>query len=277
MLDLVQAQPGMTAGGAERRIAPTLELGAVMLAAWAVLAGSAWMRGELAISWDMLNHHVYIGWEAFRPRFDLDVLPAATQTYQYPYLYWPVYALVTNGFSGRAAGAILATLQLVLVPPIWMAARACIPEAGWYECGMRCMAVALGLSSAVGLSLLNSTTNDMLAAAPLLWAIALSLPATRGGALGWPVVSGLLAGLSIACKWSNGPLVLVLPLLWWFAPAQETLFHRGRRTLVACVAVIAGFSIAYAPWGWQLWTHFRNPFHPMFADWIAILRGWLQW
>jgi hypothetical protein len=264
------------------RIAPAVfELAAIVLAAWALLAVMPLARGELGISWDALNHQIYLGWTAAHPRFGLDVLPAQYQTYQYPYLYWPVYQLALGGASGAQAGLALASLQLLNVPPVWIIARHCIPAPGAFGAFMRFVAVSLAFLSGLVLSMLDSTSNDLLAAAPFLWAAALALgPATGGGrgphaARRRIAISGLLGGISVACKLSNGPLVLLLPVLWALAPGRPR--DRALAVLIGGLAVLAGFAVAYAPWGWQLWSHFGNPFFPLADNWFEPVRAWVGW
>ena len=257
-------------------VPPGVELLVVTVLVWLALAGMPWERGQLGISWDALNHQIYLGWTAEASRFGLDVLPAAYQTYQYPYLYWPLYKLAVSGFTGPQAAVVLATLHMACVPPLWLVARMCIPEASWFGAWMRLLAVALAFTSGLIVSLFHSTSNDLLAAIPLLWAFAMSLGnVTRAPAVpstSSVVISGLLGGLSIAFKLSNGPLALLLPLLWMLAPGTVTA--RCRQTIWGCVAILAGFGIAYAPWGWQLWELHGNPIYPFADGWAAQLRPW---
>jgi hypothetical protein len=257
-----------------------LEAGIVLLLAWALLTAIPLAHGDLGISWDMLNHHIYLGWSAEAPRFERDVLPAAYQTYQFPYLYWPVYKLAAGGFSGVQAGFVLGTLQLLNVPPLWIIARQCIAETGWFGAAMRVLAVLLALLSCLVLSLLDATSNDLLSAAPVLWAFAIALgPAIDGAAPRQArrraVLAGLLGGLGVACKLSNGPLVLLLAVPWLLVPGSAR-----DRLLVAFlggVALVVGFAASYAFWGWQLWTHFGNPFFPMFDGWFGPVRAAVGW
>jgi len=263
-----------------RRSAAALELGTILLLAWPLLVAIPVLRGELGISWDMLNHHVYLGWTAAAPRFDRDVLAAAYQSYQFPYLYWPVYQLAVGGATGAQAGFVLASLQLLNVPPVWIMARRCIPDAGWFGACMRLLAVVLAFLSVLVLSLLDSTSNDLLSASPFLWALAVALgPATGaeppGRSRRRAVVSGVLAGVAVAFKWSNGPLALLLPLLWAWAPG--TVRERAQAVVAGSAAVLAGFAVTYGFWGWQLWTHFGNPFFPMFDNWFEPVRATVGW
>lgn len=263
------------------RVAPGwVELLLLLLLAELVLAGMPLARRELGISWDALNHQVYLGWTAGAPRFALDVLPASYQSYQYPYLYWPLYKLAVGGFSGWQAGAILATLQLVNIPPLWMISRSFIPEANWFAAFMRLLAVALAMSSGLVISLFHSTSNDLLATAPLLWAVAIVFPELAGPSerplAAWKVpLSGLLAGVAVAFKLSNGPMVLLLPLLWLLLPG--TLPSRAGRAALGCVAILAGCFLAYAPWGWELWKLQGNPIYPFADAWFDPVRAALGW
>jgi hypothetical protein len=142
--------------------------------------------------------------------------------------------------------------------------------------------VLLGLSGELFLSLLDTTAIDSLAAIPFVWAVALALVAAGGPApprwLSPPravMLSGLLAGLSVAFKFSNGPLALVLPLLWLSGAGG----WRGRTLQVArgCLALLAGFFLAYGYWGAQLWNHFGNPMYPFYDGWFAHLRALTGW
>jgi hypothetical protein len=265
----------------EAPVSTAIELLAILVLAWLAFAAIPMTLGQIGLSWDALNHHIYLGWTAESPRFDRDVLPATYQTYQFPYLYWPVYKLATSGWSGRSAGMALAALHLLAVPPVWLMTRYCIPGNSWFDVSMRAMGVGLGFLTGVVLSLFDSTSNDLLAAIPFLWALALALrpfgarplseQSVRNGVL-W---SGLLAGVSVACKWSNGPLTLLLPVLWLLAASG---YRRKLAFLVAGGTLsVVGLLLAYGPWGWQLWRHFGNPIFPFLDAWFEPLRSALGW
>lgn len=232
--------------------------------------------GHIGLGWDALNHHVYLGWIAQSPRFDQDLFAAAYQSYQYPYLYWPVYALATSGASGVVAGCALAILQSLAIPPVWIVARHCCPGTSWSDGLLRLAGVVLAFGGGVTLSLLDSTSNDLIACVPLLWAIALGMTALEAPSPYRLVVwSGLLAGLSVAFKLSNGPLVLVMPFLWGAC-------GRGTRARCICVlagslATVAGFVLSYGWWGWQLWRYFGNPIYPFYDTSFEAVRMLLGW
>lgn len=252
---------------------------------WAVaalaMAAVPVFLGGLGLGWDALNHHFYLGWVAQEPRFQQDFAAASYQAYQYPYLYWPAYRLAAAQASGVGAGVVLALLQSLAVPAVWLVARACCPGATLFDAALRFAAVVLAFLGSVTLSLLDSTSNDMFAAIPLLWAIALSIvaaeatSATPRRVTTLLLLSGLCAGISVAFKLSNGPLVLVLPLAWLMAPGAA-----GKRVadmVLAGLATLAGFALAYGWWGWQLWIHMGNPVYPFFDAMFEPLREFTGW
>jgi hypothetical protein len=239
------------------------------------------MLGHIGLSWDALNHHIYLGWTADRPRFDLDYLAASYQAYQYPYLYWPLYKLALGGASGVTAGVALAQLHLLAVPALWRLAQTCMPGREWFDVVMRSLAIALAFMGGVVLSMFDTTGNDLLAAIPLVWALALALaplsqedPAERRVQRAvW--ISALLGGISVAFKLSNAPVAIVLPLLWLWPDGGVN--SKWRRLILGGLWGFLGFILAYGYWGWQLWSHFGNPIYPLYDNWFELPRAWLGW
>ncbi|HSV35762.1 MAG TPA: hypothetical protein VLI46_09405 [Ramlibacter sp.] len=252
----------------------------VLLLLWLVFISVPLSMGRLGLSWDALNHHIYLGWSAESPRFGMDWLASSYQSYQYPFLYWPVYKLAAAGASGWVAGVVLSTLHLVVVPPVWMMARTCMPGSSSFDVAMRMLAVILGFMSAVVLKLFEATSNDLLAAAPLVWALALALQPFGSDTMGdrplrMVVVSACLGGISVAFKLSNGPLVVLLPFMWVLAGGS--LRERALRVLAGGLAGALAFALAYGYWGWQLWSHFGNPIYPFADGQFEPVRQWLGW
>lgn len=247
-------------------------LGAAAFAAVPVL------RGGLGISWDGLNHHFYLGWTAESPRFDRDFWAASSQSYQFPYLYWPMFRLAMAGASGVVAGVALALLQSLAIPPAWMVARRLCPGDRWDDLLVRVLAVTLAFLTGVPLVMLEVTSNDLMSAIPFLWAVALAMPSRDPGASHAPgqlALSGLLAGASVAFKLSNGPLVLALLVLW--AAGGNGIGPALRRVLLAGIFTLVGTALVYGVWGWQLWHHFGNPIYPLYDEAFESLRKWSGW
>lgn len=259
--------------------AARVELCVLVLACWAALVSVPLALGGIGLGWDALNHHVYLGWVADAPRFDRDFLAASYQSFQYPYLYWPLFKLLQYEASGPLAGVVLASLNVAAVPALWLLARAGVPERNWYGLCMRTLAVVLAFLSGVVLSHLDSTANDLLAGIPLLWAITLAALPWDSERPRWldarrcVVLSGCAAGAAVAFKLSNGPLAVMMPALWLLHGV--TLRARLVNAACGCVAVLAAFLVLYGYWGWQLWSHYGNPVYPFYESWFRPLGRWL--
>lgn len=258
------------------------ELPIVMLAMWLVFISIPLYMGRIGLSWDGLNHQIYLGWVANSSRFDRDYMAASMQSYQFPYLYWPVYKLAISGFNGMTAGVVLSTLHLIAVPPVWMVSRVLIPDRNLLGVALRVAAVVLAFMSAVPLKTLETTGNDLLAAAPMLWAIAfafkaitLKSTASHTSLTRISVISGLLGGIAVACKLSNGPLVILLPVLFFFCHGE--LLQRLKWVISNTLGVALGFGVTYGYWGYQLWLQFGNPLFPFYNGYFEPVRAMLGW
>jgi hypothetical protein len=241
----------------------------LMAASLAALA-AAWVplhTGYLAWSWDALNHHVYLGLIAGGGRWHLDVLAASYQSYQYPYLYWPVYHIGLMHGSGAMFGALWSGMQAAMLAlPMWIITRHMLPDAGQYWQGLvhRSIAFVLAFASVMVFTGLETTGNDVLAAVPVLWALALALNPQGGDKSA--VFAAALWGVSVAFKLSNG-LFLPLLLVFWWTPSKP--HWPWRRGVAVALASVCGFGLAYAPWGFQLWAATGNPFYPYFSSFFV--------
>lgn len=227
--------------------------------------------GFFGWSWDALNHQIYLGLMAESPRFDRDVIAASYQSYQYPYLYWPVYRLSLLDAPGALVAAGWAAFQgAVLLPPVWLLSLRLLPvrQDWWVGIAERVTACCLALMSLVIIANLESTSNDLLAAIPLLWAFAVMAgePSTDRRAS----LAATLWGVSSAFKLSNA-LFLPLLLLWWWAPGTGR--PSLRRGIGILVGASLGFGLTYAPWGWQLWQYIGNPFYPFARSVFGPMAG----
>ena len=251
--------------------AQALELLVLTMLAAAGGAGLLLGTGHWGWSWDALNHHVYLGMTAESPRWHLDVIPASYQTYQYPYLYWPVYRLSLWDTAGATAGAVWAAFQAVmLLLPVWWISLRLLPTAGRTPAQAvfeRSMACALAFMSSIVLIGLETTANDLLAAVPLLWAVAVMLhPSASSASTGRAAAAGALWGMAAAFKLSNG-IFLPLLLLWWWVPQRP--WFPLRRGLAIGAGAVLGFAATYLPWGWQLWQLTGNPFYPFLGQFFG--------
>jgi hypothetical protein len=237
-----------------------VEFGLVTLLSALAAASLPLMTGHFEWSWDAINHQVYLGMMSEHPRWDLDVMAASSQSYQYPYLYWPVYRMALLDARGQWVAAGWAALQATcVIPPVWLAAYRMLPQQdSAAEASLeRIAACVLGAMSIVLWSSLETTANDLLAATPVLWALAIGLkPHASARRL---LAMGALFGVAVAFKLSNAIFFPML-LVWWFEAKSPYL--PLRRGLCLWGGASVGFLAAYAPWGWQLWAHMGSPLYP---------------
>jgi hypothetical protein len=191
------------------------------------------------------------------------------QTYQYPYLYWPAYLM--SQWPGRPAlaAALWSGFQAAaLAAPVWLIAHRLLPAqpSAAQDRVLRLTACATAFMSLCILASLETTASDLLACAPLLWAIAVSLHTDFNRQRA--ALAAALWGVATAFKFSNG-LFLPWLLLWWYQPAQPRF--APSRAFALALGAAAGFGLAYAPWGWQLWQVTGNPFHPFFGGLFSRL------
>lgn len=258
------------------------ELPIILVAMWLIFVSIPLYLGSIGLGWDAMNHQIYLGWVADKARFDKDYMAASLQAYQFPYLYWPVYKLAISGASGLTAGIVLSTLHLIAVPPVWMIAKVLLPGKTPFDIMLRVAAVALAFMSAVPLKTLEATGNDLLAAAPMMWAVAIAFKAMAPDTAGQAVqitrgalLSGLLGGLAVACKLSNGPLVILMPILFGFSHGK--VLERLKWMLLNTLSIGIGFCFAYGYWGYQLWLQFGNPLYPFCDGYFEPVRTMLGW
>lgn len=220
-----------------------------------------YQRGYFSWSWDAINHHVYLGYIAESPRWHLDLTAAASQSYQYPYLYWPAYRISLLDGHGATYATLWAGVQAALLAaPLWLLSYRLLPSGASSSVAVqrveRFAAVLVGMSSAPVLAAIGTTANDALAAVPVVWAAALGVG--RPNQLRLPMLGAALLGVGVAFKLSN---VIYLPMLLAFA-WTSSFAATVRRCVLTGASMIAGFTLAYLPWGWQLWLHMGNPVYP---------------
>src|SRR5580658_5641363 len=67
------------------------------------------------MAWDELSYHLYAGFSAVHDRFAQDYFPAGPQTYFNPYIYVPLYLLVSSDLSSLEISSVLAMVHSVML------------------------------------------------------------------------------------------------------------------------------------------------------------------
>jgi len=231
-------------------------------------AGSS-LLGQDA-NWDMQNYHYYNPWAWWNGRiFDWDIAAAQIQTYHNPLLDFPFFGMVSVGWPPRVIAFALSIPAALAGFFVYKLAWILFADLGARErwIAVAC-AVVVGTTSAMGLGALANTMNEWPLAALVVFALWWLVRAQDGAgsiARRALVVAGLAAGFATGAKLSAAPFALAMCI---------ALLVRGPRLRVAdaswfALGTVCGFAIAYGPWGYALWTHFRNPIFPYANQWFA--------
>lgn len=225
--------------------------------AWSLFAGKD-------VSWDVVNHHLYLPFSLLSGRYATDLFAAGPQSYQNPLGYVPGYLLVRSGLPGWAMAAELAALHAL--PAAWGLHRITLSIWGPERTAMRWrwLALALAWSAPVFLLLAGTTSIDPLCAGLILVAVAAVVE--REARPGLLSLGGLALGLAIAIKPTSGVFALaMLPV------AAQKLYGRQwrwRHVLIGFGAVFGGALAGLAHWSGWLWHSFGSPLYPLFNDWF---------
>jgi hypothetical protein len=232
------------------------------LVAWAMAVGKD-------VSWDVVNHHLYLPFSWITGRYRTDLFGAGGQAYQNPLGYFPFYAMVRMGLPAWTIGVILSAVHALVVWPLDRIARLFWPTEGEQDFWCRVLALALCCIAPIFLMHEGSTSIDPFASLMIVWALALTLEsgstaAAHAGNNRRAALAGALVGLASAIKLSNAVLAVALCALWLMK------WLLGQVDFRRLAAVAAGLLVAFAAgagwWMAWLWQDFGNPIFPLFNN-----------
>lgn len=217
-------------------------------------------------NWDLRNYHLYNPFAWLNGKVGFDIAPAQMQTYFNPTIDLLYYGL-TKSVPPQLAGFIMGLihgLNFLLLAGI---ARAALPEGprGPQVRLPLCLALA-GMLAAGFVAQLGNAMGDTLTALFVLGAVwrvlRLWRDAARGQASARLLLAGLVMGLGVGLKLTNGIYApaLCLALLWLPAPALV----RIRAAFLFSIGVLSGIAITAGHWLWKMWSLFGNPLYPQF-------------
>lgn len=224
----------------------------VATTAWVLIAGKD-------MSWDFLNHQLYLPFSLLTGRFGTDLLAAGPQSYQNPVGYLPMYGLVRSNMPAWMVAMVLALA--ITAMQAWAMVRTARQVFGQSSSSRewRFLAIALSFAAPVHMLLIGGTSNDPLCAALTLIALAIVLdPAASLRAV---AMAGLATGLAIAIKPTS--LVFGLPTA---ALAMVQVASRRWTLLKALQGVlwaVLAFAVVGGLWAYWLWIQFGNPTYPL--------------
>jgi len=218
-----------------------------------LLAGLWSLRLGADFNYDLRHYHFYNGWALVTGRLDHDLAPAGLQSFFNP-LQDGLYYLGIRHLPPRLFGFLLGALHgtaLVLVHRIARHALAGDPGGRW----LALLATVLAALGSNALSLVGTTTGDLLVILPALLALLLVV----GAEAPWrPAAAGFAAGIAAGLK-----LTMLFPAA--ALAAALALPGAGRRpaALVRFAGVgLLGYLAVAGFWSARLLERFANPVFP---------------
>ena len=232
-----------------------------------VLAGVASILLRQDSNWDLQNYHLYNAWAYVHGRFGLDWAPAQLQSFHSPYLDLPFYALlaadtpprviafalaIPSGVAWYCFAHVAAVLLADLPDPLRLRA--------WI------VAVVLGVTAPMPVSLIGLTMNDWYTAAFVLAAVWIVVAA--GDPLAAPLrtlfTAGLLVGAGAGLKLTGS--IYGVGLVAAVLAARGSPRARLRATFAAGTGVVLAFALTAGPWMLTMYERYGNPLFPYFND-----------
>ncbi len=213
-------------------------------------------------NWDLQNYHYFDSYWLLVNRMR-DVVPAQLQTYLSPFLDIPFY-FAAQHLPPRLTAALLATIEGTAFPLLYLINR--------HFTARRLVALGLaglGMFTAGAISEVGNIMGDSLVAPLFLGAILLGLHSfdtirtKKDKSLGQAtliVAACGLAGLAAGLKFAELPIALGIAVA--FPLVSGSLAWRAKKAIWAAGALVLGMLLSYGWWGYELATHYGNPFLP---------------
>ena len=211
---------------------------------------------------DTMSYHLYAGFSAVHDRFAQDYFPAGPQSYFNPYIYVPLYYLVSSSLSSLEISSVLAIAHTVM---LWLTYELAVSVCPWEDRHRRLIFGLWGVAFAlvnpillqqIGSTFADITTGEFVLAGWLLLALAVRTPSFARVAC-----AGLLCGIATGLKLTNAvhaisgfALFVMLPL---------SLRGRIRHGLAYALSLGLGVAVIAAPWSYRLEQRFGNPVFPL--------------
>ena len=217
--------------------------------------------------WDALNYHYYNPWAFLNNRLNVDVVPAAANTFFSPFIDFPFYFLV-NALNGHpltfcAVMAVPYGLMLFFSYKISTLFFPADTEQGRIRTGLTLLLCIC--SETVFFQLCSSSNEHLMAFLVLaaLYPLLKEISAQRFHT-GVFVLSGFILGAAAGLKLTHAPYAAAtgITLIVFYKRLNRPFLNIG----LFALAGTAGFLIAYGDWGWVLWKNFQNPFFPFFNN-----------
>lgn len=250
---------------------------ATILVACALLAGIVSVLVRQDANWDLQNYHYYDPWAWVNGRlFGTDVGAAQLQTFHNPLLDVPFYAMVAWDWPPRLIAFVLGISTGVAGFFLFLLLRLLFTDLPGIERRVAIgSALAIGLLGAMGRATIGTTMNEWPIAALTmvsLWLVVRALVQRDTSALprGTLLVAGAILGIATGAKLTAGTFAVAMcaAVVLRGPVGRAATFARVREAVTFGCGVLAGFAVAYAPWGISLWIHYGSPIFPYGNEWI---------
>ncbi len=260
--------PQAAIDGSNSRVSIVLDR---FLAAWPLHVGLiCTVTGLLSVAmgtdeyWDLRYYHLYAPWAYLHGRYLYDIGPAQSQGFLNPTADFLFYGLISSGLNEwpRVIAFIMGAVHGINAVLILAIARHVLRPHRGERAALTAAAFVMGVSGAGFISLLGTTTNDLINGIFVLGALLGLLkfadpgerPAWRAGT--WP---GLLAGIGVGLKYTGA---IFLPGLALLAAIAAFRRRSAGGLVMFAVAVLAGFLAVAGHHLLTLWDAFANPVFP---------------
>lgn len=234
-----------------------------LLIAWVLLTGGT-------VSWDAMNHHLYLGREMlYGSRLRIDEYAIGVMSCQYPLGYLPLVAMLDAGWSGNSIFTALALLSSISIPACWIISWVIIPSSELKFVLIRTLSTVVASVGVVWWQMLIQTSNDGFSTALVTLAFALMFFAFNPGvtirqlAL-LSVIAGVLSAIAISIKITHLIAVVGVLMVFIFIPFPIRI-RFSAMALYSLVLACALTLISYY-WAMEIFDACGSPIHPFFLE-----------
>lgn len=248
-----------------KKIAPSAEF--IIVASLTIIPTVLWViyTGG-TISWDAMNHHLYLGREAlYGSRLSIDEFAVGGMSCQYPLSYAPLVAMLDAGWSGTAIFSTLALFSSLSAIAIWIVLRVIVIGDSISLALVRCLGALIACSGTLWWQMMVQTSNDAISATVILIAFSLAFYCHNKSSdfrfcLTIYGIAGALSAIAVLAKMTQ--VIGVLSILC-VIPFLATSWQR--KFFVAS-AFFSVFSVTLLVLGWkwgrEIWNACGSPVHP---------------
>jgi hypothetical protein len=219
-------------------------------------------------NWDLLYYHLYAPYAYLHGRYLYDLGPAQSQGFLNPVADFLFYGLISSALNDAprvvafAMGAVHG-INAVLILAITV--QVLRPAAAWERRTLCGAALLMGVSGAGFVSLLGTTTNDLINSIFVLGSLLclLRVAAGEGGVRPGFAWAGLWAGVGVGLKYTAA---IYLPGLALVALTAALRRRSLGGAMAFAAAALLGFLAVAGHHLFTLWHAFGNPLFPWLND-----------